>query len=82
AQSIREHARADRLRRDVLVDETRRTGHSTLGLIRALQQMLPEHAREWVYYGATVQDLTDSWTALTAKRVGAIVRRDLLAIEA
>lgn len=81
AQSIREHARADRLRRDVLVDETRRTGHSTLGLIRALQQMLPEHAREWVYYGATVQDLTDSWTALTAKWVGAIVRRDLLAIE-
>jgi len=27
--------------------ETRRTSHSMLGLIRALQQILPESAREW-----------------------------------
>ena len=33
------------------------------GLIRALQQMLPESAREYVYVGATVQDITDTWFA-------------------
>ncbi len=27
------------------------TGHSTLGLIRCLQDVLPDSAREWVYYG-------------------------------
>ena len=57
------------------------TGHSTLGLIRGLQAVLPEEAREWVYYGATVQDLTDTWTSLAAKRVAGVVWRDLREIE-
>ena len=39
------------------------TSHSMLGLIRALQQVLPESAREHVYVGATVQDVTDTWFA-------------------
>ena len=50
-----------------VAEETRRTGHSTLGLIRGLQAVLPDEAREWVYYGATVQDLTDTWSALAAR---------------
>src|SRR5574341_2606088 len=33
------------------------TGHSTLGLIRALQKLCRNHAGEWIYYGATVQDI-------------------------
>ena len=57
---------------------TRSTGHSTLGLIRVLERELPEHAREWVYYGATVQDLTDTWSALVMREVGDVVERDLL----
>jgi adenylosuccinate lyase len=56
---------------------TRQTGHSTLGLIQVLQQHLPEHAREWVYYGATVQDLTDTWAALVMRRVSDIAARDV-----
>jgi adenylosuccinate lyase len=56
---------------------TRATGHSTLGLIRVLEQHLPEAAREWVYYGATVQDLTDTWTALVMREVGDVLARDL-----
>lgn len=56
---------------------TRATGHSTLGLIRVLERELPEGAREWVYYGATVQDLTDTWSALVMRRVGDIIERDL-----
>ena len=61
--------------------ETRRTSHSTIGLVRALQARLPEHAREHVYYGATVQDVSDTSAALEMRAVGAIVWRDLRAVE-
>jgi adenylosuccinate lyase len=54
---------------------TRETGHSTLGLIRVLRELLPADVREWVYYGATVQDITDTWTALTMRRVLDVVDR-------
>lgn len=56
---------------------TRETGHSTLGLIRVLETVLPPEVREWVYYGATVQDLTDTWFALTMRTVTDVVVRDL-----
>ena len=55
--------------------------HSTLGLIHALQQVLPSPARDHVYVGATVQDVTDTWTALAMREVGQVVWRDLRAIE-
>ncbi len=61
--------------------ETRRTSHSTIGLVRELQARLPEHAREHVYYGATVQDVSDNAAALEMRAVGAIVWRDLRAVE-
>ena len=61
--------------------ETRRTSHSTIGLVRALQARLPEDAREHVYYGATVQDVSDTAAALEMRAVGAIVWRDLRAVE-
>ena len=52
-----------------------------LGLIRALQAVLPEQARDYVYAGATVQDITDTWTALALRRIGGLVWRDLRRIE-
>jgi adenylosuccinate lyase len=81
ADAIRAHARVERLDLEAVAHETRRTGHSTLGLIRVLRDTLPEAAREHVYYGATVQDVTDTWAALTIKQVGAIAWRDLRALE-
>jgi adenylosuccinate lyase len=77
AETIAEHARVENLDLDFLAEETRRTSHSTLGLIRALQQVLPADVAEHVYYGATVQDLTDTWFALTMRDVGDLVDRDL-----
>jgi adenylosuccinate lyase len=64
-----------------VAEETRRTGHSTLGLIRVLQRDL-DAGREWVSYGATVQDVSDTWTGLVAQRLLAIAERDLAATEA
>ena len=72
---------ADSLDAAALGAETRRTSHSAIGLVRALQARLPEHAREHVYYGATVQDVSDTAAALEMRAVGAIVWRDLRAVE-
>jgi adenylosuccinate lyase len=81
ARLIAEHAVPDRLDLGYAAEQTRRTSHSMLGLIRALREALPEEAREYVYIGATVQDVTDTWTALALRRIGAIVWRDLRRIE-
>jgi adenylosuccinate lyase len=81
AQAIRAGAVAERLDLSFVASETRRTGHSTLGLIHGLQRILPASAAEWVYYGITVQDLTDTWTALAMRSVGSILWRDLRAVE-
>jgi adenylosuccinate lyase len=77
AAAIRATARVELLDLERVAAETRATGHSTLGLIRCLQEVLPPEAREWVYWGATVQDLTDTWTALVLRATGDILARDL-----
>ena len=82
AALIREHARTAEIDLERIAAETRATGHSTLGLIRVLRATLPEPAREWVYYGATVQDLTDTWTSTVMRSVGDLLDRDLARIEA
>jgi adenylosuccinate lyase len=59
----------------------RHTSHSTLGFIREVQRILPDAAREYVYYGATVQDITDTWFGLVLRDVGDIVTRELYHLE-
>lgn len=81
AAEIAARARVERLDLDAVGEETRRSGHSTLGLIRVLQRELSPQAREWVSFGATVQDVSDTWTGLVAQRMLAIARRDLGAVE-
>src|SRR5574341_2551765 len=58
------------------------TNHSTLGLIKAVQRRCPGETGEWVYYGATVQDITDTWMMMAVGRIWEIAYRDLRAIEA
>ena len=77
AEAIRAHADVGLIDLDLVAKQTRETGHSTMGLIRALRDVLPEDAREWVYYGATVQDLSDTWFALVFRAVGDIAERDV-----
>ena len=48
---------------------TREAGHSTLGIIRAWQRRLSSEASEWIYWGATVQDVTDTWTGIVMRDV-------------
>jgi adenylosuccinate lyase len=81
ADQISEMGRVERLDLELVAEETRRTSHSTLGLIHGLQQVLPSPARDHVYVGTTVQDLTDTWMALTMAAVGQVAWRDLRRIE-
>ena len=57
------------------------TNHTTLGLIRAVQSRCPEGSGEWVYYGATVQDLADTWTMMAVAQIWTIVFRELRTLE-
>jgi adenylosuccinate lyase len=78
---IAEHARPGRLDLEYAAEQTRQSSHSMLGLIRALQAVLPEEARQYVYIGATVQDITDTATSVALRRIGGIAWRDLRRIE-
>jgi adenylosuccinate lyase len=57
------------------------SNHSTFGLISALARRCPAESGEWLYYGATVQDLTDTWLAMALRDARALLARDLEAIE-
>jgi adenylosuccinate lyase len=67
------------------LDEVRRgfeaTNHSTLGFINAIAARCPGHSGEWLYYGATVQDLTDTWLATALRDARAIAARRLRSID-
>ncbi|MFN2478627.1 MAG: adenylosuccinate lyase family protein [Pseudonocardiaceae bacterium] len=81
-EAIATGARVTALDLNYVAEQTRLTSHSTLGLIRGLQRVLPEHAREYVYLGITVQDLTDTWFGVVMREVGGVVWRELRALEA
>lgn len=82
ATAIAENTQADRLDLEAIAARTRESSHSVLGLIEGLQAMLPDEEREYVYYGITVQDLTDTWFGLVMRDVTTILRADLVRIQA
>ena len=81
ASLISEYARPAVIDIASAAEQTRQASHSMLGLIRALQDVLPPDAGEYVYAGATVQDVTDTATAMAMRQIGAIAWRDLRRIE-
>jgi adenylosuccinate lyase len=82
ADEIARRALVENLDLDYVVTQTRVTEHSTLGLIRGVQRVVSPEAGEWFCYGATVQDVSDTWAALIMRDVGRIAERDLAAAEA
>jgi adenylosuccinate lyase len=82
ADEIARRALVENLDIEYVVNQTRVTEHSTLGLIRGVQRVVSSEAGEWFCYGATVQDVSDTWAALIMRDVGRIAERDLAAIEA
>ncbi len=82
ADEIARRALVENLDLEYVANQTRLTEHSTLGLIRGVQRVVSPEAGEWFCYGATVQDVSDTWVALIMRDLGRIVERDLAAIEA
>jgi adenylosuccinate lyase len=72
--------RAEDLDLDLVSEQTRATSHSTLGLIRGLQAVLPDGVDQWVYYGATVQDVSDTWFGIVMRDVADLVSSRLDAL--
>lgn len=70
---------------DAFLDEVaqgyRESGHSTVGLIKAAQTRCPGESGEWFYYGATVQDLTDTWLMMALKEARGLFEADLAKLE-
>lgn len=70
---------------DAFFEEVRKgfeeTNHTTLGLIRAVQRRCRDQSGEWLYYGATVQDLSDTWMMIAIGKVWSIVFRELRTLE-
>jgi adenylosuccinate lyase len=68
-----------------MLDEVRRgreqSGHSTQGLIRTIQERLPPAHAQWVYTGATVQDVTDTWLMLVLREARNILQRELEGVD-
>lgn len=79
---IRRACRIERLDMAAIRQGYQETGHSTLGLIRELRRHCSPEAGEWLYYGATVHDITDTWLAMALLKVWKIIFRDLREIEA
>ncbi len=61
-------------------EDFERTNHSLLGLIRALQRRCPGDSGEWLCYGATVQDITDTHTARILVKVRDIFEDQLTSV--
>ena len=67
---------------DDIAAGTRKTSHSTLGMIQLLRDLLPGASAEHVYYGATVQDITDTSQVLELRATASLLWRDLWLLEA
>lgn len=66
---------------DAIAEQTRKTSHSTLGMIHVLRDLLPDEAKEYVYYGTTVQDITDTSQMLEMRAVASLLWDDLWVTE-
>jgi adenylosuccinate lyase len=53
------------------------TAHSTAGLIAAVARRCASSGAEWFYFGATVQDLADSWLMLALREARRLLTADL-----
>ena len=53
------------------------TGHSTAGLIEAFARRCVGPGAEWFYFGATVQDIADTWLMLALREARGLIITDL-----
>jgi adenylosuccinate lyase len=54
-----------------------KTGHSLLPILRQVEKVLTPAGREYLCYGVTVQDITDTWLIMTCQLVLNELKKDL-----
>jgi adenylosuccinate lyase len=81
AEQIALAANVSRVDLDVVKAETDRSGHSLIGLLRALRDACGE-AGEFIHFGATTQDIQDTGQALEMRDVLEVLEKELRAIVA
>jgi adenylosuccinate lyase len=69
AEQIAACARSELLNLDLVREQTKATGHSLVGLLRAFQAVCPGTTGEFIHYGATTQDIQDTAQALEMRDV-------------
>lgn len=79
ARNIGEFAKIENVNFQEFTNAYRSTGHSMIGLIQSLKK--DDRTLPNFFFGATVQDITDNWTALTLKKSWDFFFRDLRKIE-
>ncbi len=81
AETIDAELRVEMLDFSAIATGTRNTGHSTAGLIEEIVRKLPSDTGRWAYYGATVQDVSDTWTGIVMRDVTRHLIRGLVDVE-
>ena len=82
ADEIVSHCRLDQIDMARLRQQTERIGYPILGVVTQINQLCRDKLGEYVHWGATTQDITDTATVLQIREALAIVERELAAISA
>ena len=82
ADEIVSHCTLDQIDMARLRQQTERIGYPILGVVTQINQLCRDKLGEYVHWGATTQDITDTATVLQIREALAIVERELAAISA
>jgi 3-carboxy-cis,cis-muconate cycloisomerase len=80
AEEIVSHCRLDQIDMARLRDQTERIGYPILGVVTQINQLCRDKLGEFVHWGATTQDITDTATVLQIREALALVDGELEAI--
>lgn len=80
AEDISRHCSDSKVDWDEVVIRTRTAGHSTAGLVEWLRNQVAPESAQYVAVATTVQDVSDTWTALTLAKTGRQLEVDLMSI--
>ena len=82
ADEIVSHCHLEQIDMARLRQQTERIGYPILGVVTQINQLCRDKLGEYVHWGATTQDITDTATVLQIREALAIVDRELAAISA
>ena len=80
ADEIVSHCHLDQIDMDRLRQQTERIGYPILGVVTQLNQLCRDKLGEYVHWGATTQDITDTATVLQIRQALVLVDDELAAI--